>query len=122
MRTTKDLIAELRAEAATAAMVMLAVGFPSESKMVRSDQSDADALKELNGLCQRGGTPLGYIRLEHRQGNSQAVKSKVLAEWEDEEVPGQVLRDITLRMADDLERQHGLYFRLGPPPEGGEAQ
>jgi hypothetical protein len=55
MRTTKEPIAELQAEAATAEFVVLAVGFPKETKMVNATLSDAQALASLNTLVNQGG-------------------------------------------------------------------
>jgi len=108
MRTTRDLIVELRAEAARAEFVLLAVGFPTETKMVCSTPSNVDALEDLNTLVAQDGHPLGFIRCT-RQGTRRVMESCPLAEYDDDPVPGQVLREICKRMADGLERQYGVY-------------
>lgn len=108
MGTTKDLIAELRAEAAAAEFVVLVVGFPNETKMVASALSDAEALEELNVLVEQGGYPLGFIR-SIRQGARRSIESRALPDYGDDPVPGQLLRQICERWGDALERQYGVY-------------
>ena len=108
MRTTRALIAELRAEAANAELVLLVVGFPNETKMVPSKITDANALAELNALVGQGGHPLGFIRVV-RRGTRRSIESRPLPEYGDDPVPGQVLREICERMADSLEREYGVY-------------
>jgi hypothetical protein len=108
MRTTKDLIAELRAQAFNADYVVLVVAFPNETKMVASTLSDAEALEELTVLVEQGGYPLGFIR-SIRQGTRRSIESRALPEYGDDPVPGQLLRQICERMADSLERQYGVY-------------
>jgi hypothetical protein len=49
MRTTQDLIAELRTEAANAEFVLLVVGFPTESKVVSASRPEAEKLSSHAG-------------------------------------------------------------------------
>lgn len=120
MRTTRDVIVELRAEAAKAEFVLLAVGFPTETKMVSSTQSDVGSLEELNGLVAQDGHPLGFIRCT-RQGTRRVIASRPLAQYADDPVPGQVLRGICEYMADSLERQYGVYAQRRHEGQEGEA-
>lgn len=112
MRTTGDLIVEFRAEAAESEFVLLAVGFPTETKMVSSAQSDTDALEEPNTLVGQDGHPRGFIRCT-RQGARRAVGSRPLAEYDDDPVLGQALRQVCERMADRLEREYGVSAKRG---------
>jgi len=113
MRTPKELIAELRSEAAHAVFVVLAVGFPNETKMVHSTLTDAEALKSLNTMISQGGYPLGYIRCRC-QSDTSVFDARSLDEYADDPVPGNILRKICQRMGDEAERQYGVYAqRLG---------
>jgi hypothetical protein len=110
MRSTKDLIAELRAEAANADVVVLAVGFPNETKMIPATFTDAEALKELNGLLAQGGYPLGFVRIT-RQGDQRSVERRCLPEYQGDPVPDRALQQICQNLADGMERQYGVYAR-----------
>ena len=110
MRTSKELIEELRAEASSAEFVVLAVGFPQETKMVNSTLTDAEALDTLNTLVSQGGHPLGFIRCRCKS-NSRVFEVRPLDEYADDPVPGRVLGEICQRMGDEAERSYGVYAR-----------
>ncbi len=59
MRSTRELIRELRREAERLTHVAVAVAFDQETKFVLA--AAADPLSELNGLVQAGGVPLGIL-------------------------------------------------------------
>jgi hypothetical protein len=104
-RSTNDLIAELRAEAAKAEFVLLAVGFPQETKFVSSKFTDAQALGELSALVTQGGHPLGFIRCV-RKGKLREFGHRVLQEHidaNDATVPEQVLTKIIQKSGQGLE-------------------
>ena len=67
MRKTSDLINEMLAEAKTAWLVAIVVGFEQETKFVFS--SRRHPLEELNQLVQRGGSPIGLLRFD-REGSA----------------------------------------------------
>ena len=112
-RTTKELIAELRAEATKAEFVLLVVGFPTESKIVDARQPDAQ--EALDALVLEGGHPLGYLR-SVRRGKQRSIESRVLPEYGDDPVPGQALQRLCEITGDALERQYGVYVNRGSPP------
>ncbi|MEN6611152.1 MAG: hypothetical protein ABFC24_09925 [Methanoregulaceae archaeon] len=69
MRKTSDLLEEMLAEAKTAWLVAIAVGFPDETKFVFS--SRRQPLEELNRLVQKGGSPIGLLRFDKVDGKVQ---------------------------------------------------
>ncbi len=113
MRTTKDLIAELQAEAASAEFVLLVVGFQTESKIVDARQPDAQ--ETLDALVLQGGHPLGYLRCV-RRGQHRCIETRVLPEYGDDPVPSRVLQQLCEITGDSLERQYGLYVNRGSSP------
>ena len=56
-----EVVQEMRAEAASADYLMLAVAFEEDTKFISSHLSDEQALKKLNEMVNAGGTPLGFI-------------------------------------------------------------
>ncbi len=69
MRKTSDLVDEMLAEAKTAWLVAIAVGFENETKFVFS--SLRHPLEELNQLVQKGGSPIGLLRFDKENGALQ---------------------------------------------------
>jgi hypothetical protein len=104
MRTTKDLIDELRMEGTHAEVVQLAVGFPQETKFVSSLMNDVDALNELNSLVAKGGHPLGFIRAI-RQGERLHFEQRVLPDHTGQaaEIAHQTLVRIIQKTGENLE-------------------
>jgi len=79
MRPTGDLIKELKKEAKGAVVVQLVVAFPDETKMVASD--DPRALETLKALVECDGEPVGFIRIEEKEGEL-CLKYRLLEEHE----------------------------------------
>jgi hypothetical protein len=114
MRTTKDLIAELRTEASQGEYAYLAVGFPNETKMLSARKGDGDALRELNALVEQGGHPLGFIKFGPVAGKHLSVSCRPLVEYADDPFPGQLLREICEGLAEKLQNQGlGISVRRG---------
>jgi len=81
-RTTTELVQEMRAEAASADYLMLAVAFEEDTKFISSHLTDELALKKLNEMVNDGGKPLGFIRANSKKiegGKAQVfLETKVL--------------------------------------------
>jgi hypothetical protein len=81
-RTTMEVVQEMRAEAASADYLMLAVAFEEDTKFISSHLSDEQALKKLNEMVNAGGTPLGFIKANNKTidgGKAQVfLETKVL--------------------------------------------
>ena len=71
MRKTSDLVDEMRAEAKTAWLVAIAVGFETETKFVFS--SRRHPLEELDQLVINGGSPIGLLRFEKENSTVQGA-------------------------------------------------
>src|ERR1039457_5256042 len=56
------------------------------------------------------GEPFGFVRCT-RKSNRRVFATKPLSEYADDPVPGLVLHEICNRMADNLERQFGIYVK-----------
>jgi hypothetical protein len=67
MRTTPELIQELKSEAKEHYAVMLAVAFESSTILVKSTDADDDALATLNETILQGGIPVGLIAFDKRE-------------------------------------------------------
>ena len=80
MRKTADLINEMLAEAKTAWMVAIAVGFESETRFVFS--TTPRPLEELNRLVKAGGSPVGLLRFE-REGTAVQGSYRPFEEYAD---------------------------------------
>lgn len=59
MRTTTELIEELRTEAPKFTFVQLVVGYEQSSIFIQPD--DPDGLNKLNDAVKRGGEPVGFV-------------------------------------------------------------
>jgi hypothetical protein len=82
MRKTSDLVNEMLAEAKTAYLVAIAVGFENDTRFVFSSQKQP--LGELNQLIHKGGSPIGLLRFDRE--NSQIQGSfRPFEEYADEE-------------------------------------
>jgi hypothetical protein len=81
MRTTVELIEELKAEAAKFTTVVLVVGF--ESTNVSIPAEGLDGLKLLNEAVESGGEPIGLIGTV-LDGRTMRLYNRVLAEHADE--------------------------------------
>jgi hypothetical protein len=83
MRKTSDLIDEMFAEAKTAWLVAIVVGFRQETKFVFS--SRRHPLEELDQLVQRGGSPVGLLRFDREdsalQGSYLPFREYAEEEW-----------------------------------------
>jgi hypothetical protein len=115
MRTTNELIAELRNESTGCAFVLLVVGFERESKMVSSNLNDTDALEELNALVRQGGHPLGFLRAtkttKEEVGKSKlSFATRVLEDHHGEAatIAHRVLTKLVQTSAQALEAEHGV--------------
>ena len=62
-----ELVQEMRAEAASADYLMLAVAFEEDTKFISSHLSDEQALKKLDKMVNDGGTPLGFIKASSKK-------------------------------------------------------
>jgi hypothetical protein len=82
MRKTTDLIDEMFAEAKTAWLVAMVIGFEQETKFVFS--SKRHPLEELNQLVQSGGSPLGLLRFD-REGSAIQGSYRPFFEYADSE-------------------------------------
>ena len=71
MRKTSDLVDEMRAEAKTAWLVAIAVGFKTETKFVFS--SRRHPLEELDQMVIDGGSPIGLLRFEKENSTVQGA-------------------------------------------------
>src|SRR4051794_36460019 len=89
MRTTKDLIDDLKAEALAleleqepARATSLVVGFEKETKFIF--HNDPKALDLLNALVKAGGEPIAFMTVLH-EGKTVSLKTKILEELQGEE-------------------------------------
>ena len=82
MRKTSDLIDELRAEAKTAWLAAIVVGFETSTEFVFSSRQHP--LEELNRLVQNGGFPIGLLRFD-RENSSVQGSYRPFKEYENEE-------------------------------------
>ena len=73
--TPTELVQEMRAEAASADYLMLAVAFEEDTKFISSHLSDEQALKKLNEMVNDGGTPLGFIKANSKK--SEGGKTEI---------------------------------------------
>lgn len=67
MRTTTELIQELKSAGEEHYAVMLAVAFESSTIFVRSSDDDDDALATLNEAITQGGIPVGLIAFDKHE-------------------------------------------------------
>lgn len=83
MRKTSDLVDEMLAEAKSAWLVAIAVGFEGEPKFVFSSRKHP--LEELNQLVGNGGSPLGLLRFDKEdtaiQGSFRPFEEYAGEEW-----------------------------------------
>jgi hypothetical protein len=66
MRTTKDLIEELRSRAEGAFVAGIVVGFENKTEFVWANAPDA--LGDLNALVEHGGEPVALCRMDKAEG------------------------------------------------------
>jgi hypothetical protein len=66
MRTTKDLIQELRDKAEGAFVAGIVVGFEKKTEFVWANAPDP--LGDLNALVERGGEPIAMCRMDKIEG------------------------------------------------------
>lgn len=83
MRETSDLVNEMLAEAKTAWLVAIAVGFENETKFVFSSQMQP--LAALNRLVEKGGYPIGLLRFDKQnskvEGSYRPFEEYANEEW-----------------------------------------
>lgn len=115
MRTTQELISELRTESQSFEHALLVVLLPNGPGLVPSSMSDEEALKRLDGFLQNSGQPIGFVRFQ-----KNAVDSRLLVEWQDkpDPEPQQALNDLVQSYVDFLERKFGIDPQRQPPPSG----
>ena len=103
MRSTQDLINDLKSESKGASVAILAVGFPKETKFIRSNSDETFALKELNSLIEQGGIPLGFM-IYRQDGAELEIETKVLPDHDDraKKVAHQVLVKIAQNVRDGI--------------------
>jgi hypothetical protein len=66
MRTTKELIEELRVKTTGAFVAGIVVGFEQKTEFVWAN--NPDPLGDLNALTKRGGEPIAVYRVEKTEG------------------------------------------------------
>lgn len=81
-RTTKELVEELMSESEGTDITALVVGFEYHTKFVFSNSEEP--LKELNGMVENDGEPVGFIFCT-RKDNTLTFSSRPLTEFENEE-------------------------------------
>jgi len=81
MRNTADLVREMLAEAKTAFLVAIAVGFTSETKFVFS--TALRPVEELNSIVKEGGSPIGLLRFD-QEGTGIQGSYRPFAEYSNE--------------------------------------
>jgi hypothetical protein len=90
MRKTSELIDEMRAEAKSAWLVAIAVGFETETKFVFSSRKHP--LEELDQLVKNGGSPIGLLRFDKEktkvQGSYRPFEEYESAEWANKYLAG----------------------------------
>src|SRR5690349_21975871 len=104
--TTMQLVQEMRAEAASADYLMLAVAFEEDTKFISSHLSDEQALKKLDEMVNAGGTPLGFIRANSKK--VEGGKTEVF-------LKSQVLKDHTGEAATVAENLLTQMLQRSPP-------
>jgi len=106
MRSTKELMAELDAEAANVTNVALAVGFESTTIFVFSHEPDR--LQALNDAIRAGGEPIGFLAYEQPPEQHEVhVKTRVLAEYAEEPWATGYLRKLAENTALLAEARYG---------------
>jgi hypothetical protein len=81
MRKTADLVNEMLEEAKNTFLVAIAVGFSDDTRFVFS--SAKEPLRELNGLVNGGGYPVGLLRFDKENGVIQG-SYRPFTEYENE--------------------------------------
>lgn len=108
MRKTSDLVNEMLAEAKTAWLVAIAVGFEQETEFVFSSQKLP--LAELNQLVQKGGSPIGLLRFDKEtakiQGSFRPFEEYANEEWAKKYLAG--LLDNTKEIISLSQQQQGI--------------
>lgn len=83
MRNSADLVNEMLAEAKTAWLVAIAIGFSDDTKFVFS--SGKQPLADLNRMIRDGGSPVGLLRFdkdnEEIQGSYRPFTEYADQEW-----------------------------------------
>lgn len=108
MRKTSDLVDEMRAEAKSAWLVAIAVGFKTETKFVFS--SRRYPVEELDQLVKNGGSPIGLLRFDKENRTVQG-SYRPFQEYENEDWAKQYLAGL-------LENT-GEIIELGREPAHG---
>jgi|GEM_PF-501459 hypothetical protein len=88
MRNTSDLVNEMLAEAKTAWLLAIVVGFEKDTKFVFS--TSKQPLEELNRLVQDGGSPVGLLKFE-KTGDTITGKYRPFEEYENIQWAGEYL-------------------------------
>jgi len=91
MVTTSDLVKEMQAEAKTAWLVAIAVGYHDDTKFVFS--SSKDPLEELNNLVKERGFPIGLLRFE-KENHTVQGSYRPFREYEQVDWVGKYLADL----------------------------
>jgi hypothetical protein len=90
MRNTADLVREMLAEAKTAFVAAIAVGFTDETKFVFS--TALRPVEELNSLVKSGGSPIGLLRFDREgtaiQGSYRPFEEYANEAWVNEYLAG----------------------------------
>src|SRR5262249_21972297 len=84
LRTTTDLIEELKQHAEEPGCVFsaLVVGFERSTSFVFSD--DANSLDKLNAFIRQGGEPVGIVSMFREGCGKRVVIAQLLAEYSEE--------------------------------------
>ena len=101
MRSTQDLIGELRQASQGAALTLLVVAFENTCKTISAELTDYDALMELNNLVLDGGSPVGIVRCR-LEGKRVFLEARPLQENLDDPEVARILDEVTDRVRDKL--------------------
>lgn len=110
MRTTKELIEDLKAEALALKLdgtdplagVQLVVGFEATSEFIY--HHDPEALAKLNEMIQRGGEPIGLISIIKTGKGHCGVQNKLLPEYAGQEWAQKYLNHLTTQIGVELQK------------------
>ena len=91
MKKTSDLVEEMQEVAKTAWLVVIAVGFETETKFVFS--SGSHPLEDLKTLVKKGGAPVGLLRFD-KENDSVQGSYRPFVEYENEQWAKKYLADL----------------------------
>src|SRR5690242_14420185 len=102
VRSTLDLIHELRQEQESGRFVVvaLAVGFENSTSFVSA--KDPNPLEKLNAFVEQGGEPIGFLALT-RSGREGTVETRLLDEYLGQEWAAQYLTALAANFGAEFE-------------------